>query len=368
MKQRIESIVLGKCKLCDDWVEHIKLASASRAAYRKDRDTYPNDGEFYFSADMQKVIMLPRLPGNKTALFTRRIIAFHETFAPLVADAKTRAKWKDEGKVLPPKKPIGIIWHEGIQGRDDEDIASTFIKVLEHPRYRDAKSIVEWADNCAGQMKNWSFYCALVAAVNKSFLDDITIKYFEKGHTFMSADAFHASVERNMRDLKKVMDFSDFKQCIEKTGESVEMRAEDFIDFRKRLVAKTTKNADSIKYPLLADVAVVQFRKGSTKMYWKKRHTQDEFNESEFMLKKYREEVLKKPAYPLKSGPRGVNAEKKRDIISKIGPCMPESRLKFWRELIESDLAKDLTLNYDKPPKSKKADNKKGRRKHRGGT
>lgn len=33
------------------------------------------------SVDLQKVIMLPRMPGVKTAVFTRRITAFHETFA-----------------------------------------------------------------------------------------------------------------------------------------------------------------------------------------------------------------------------------------------------------------------------------------------
>ena len=59
---------MGKCKLCDDWVEHIMLASESCAAYRKDRDTYQNDDEFYFTADMHKIIMLQRLPENKTAL------------------------------------------------------------------------------------------------------------------------------------------------------------------------------------------------------------------------------------------------------------------------------------------------------------
>ena len=126
------------------------------------------------------------------------------------------------------------------------------------------------------------------------------------------------------------------------------MKAYNFFDFPKKLAAKTEKNAAYITYPHLSDVAVVQFRKGSTKMFWKNRHTDTAFPESEFMPKKYREGILKGMAYPLKVGPRGVNAEKKRDILEKIGPCMPESRLKFWRELEESESAKDLTLNYDK--------------------
>ena len=65
-------------------------------------------------------------------------------------------------------------------------------------------------------------------------------------------------------------------------------------------------------------------------------------------MKKYRLEVMKKSPYPSKGDARGVNAEKKRDIIQKIGPVMLSSRLKFWRELPESESAKDLTLNYDK--------------------
>ena len=57
--------------------------------------------------------MLPRLPGMKKAIFTRRIILFHETFAPLGGTKNNQ------------NKPIGVIWHEGIAGRYDEDLAST---------------------------------------------------------------------------------------------------------------------------------------------------------------------------------------------------------------------------------------------------
>ena len=84
IRERLDSIVPGKCSECDNWVTHIHKAGKSRSVYRKDRETNPEDDVFHFSADMQKVIMRPRLPGNKTSMFTRRIILFHETFAPLV--------------------------------------------------------------------------------------------------------------------------------------------------------------------------------------------------------------------------------------------------------------------------------------------
>ena len=60
--------------------------------------------------------MLPRLPGIKTAIFTRQIILFNETFVP-VGHAD----------------PLGFLWHEGIRGRNDEDITSVFIKLLSSP-------------------------------------------------------------------------------------------------------------------------------------------------------------------------------------------------------------------------------------------
>ena len=38
------------------------------------------DGKLYFAGDLEKVIMLPRLPGLKKSIFTKRIILFNEHF------------------------------------------------------------------------------------------------------------------------------------------------------------------------------------------------------------------------------------------------------------------------------------------------
>ena len=60
----------------------------------------------------------------KKAIFTRRIILYtlYETFAPF------------GGTTNEQKKPIGAIWHEGIIGRCDEDLA------------RDCQHSVFWAE------------------------------------------------------------------------------------------------------------------------------------------------------------------------------------------------------------------------------
>ena len=80
----------------------------SREEYRWDVQRNNNDRAIYFSCDKEKVIMLPRSPGMKKVIFTKRIILFQETFAPLGGRKN---------------KTIGVTWHEGIAGRCDEDLA-----------------------------------------------------------------------------------------------------------------------------------------------------------------------------------------------------------------------------------------------------
>jgi len=68
-------------------------------------------------------------------------------------------------------------------------------------RERDMKHIIYWMDNCSGQNKNWCLFTTLVSVVNdpKLAVEDISLKYFEAGHTFMSADSVHHGVEKAMQ-------------------------------------------------------------------------------------------------------------------------------------------------------------------------
>ena len=88
----------------------------------------------------------------------------------------------------------------------------------------------------------------------------------------MSADSFHSVVESNMQSKRNLCDFQDFVNCISNNGKAVEMAPADFLDFKNKLsVGKDTK------YPHLKDISVVQFRKGSTEIFWKVNHNDDTF-------------------------------------------------------------------------------------------
>ena len=155
----------------------MKKANVSRAEYTNDSFLFkPDTGKTMQAVDMQKVIMLPRMPGIKRAVFTRRIVVFNMAFAPLGG--------KNGGI------PLGIIWHEALCGCNDEDITGLYVKFIKEFK-RDCHTITFWADNCSAQNKNWALYTVLCQLVNdpKTSCNTITIKYFEPGHTYMAADS-----------------------------------------------------------------------------------------------------------------------------------------------------------------------------------
>ena len=79
------------------------------------------------------------------------------------------------------------------------EIASSFHAAI--TKERSTSSFIYWVDNCTAQNKNWILFSCLIILVNslKTNVHDVTIKYFEPRHTFMSADSVHAGVEKEMR-------------------------------------------------------------------------------------------------------------------------------------------------------------------------
>ena len=52
------------------------------------------DDTLYLSSDMQKVILIPRLPGYKVCLFTKRMVVINQSFAPIAtADVQQKKPW-----------------------------------------------------------------------------------------------------------------------------------------------------------------------------------------------------------------------------------------------------------------------------------
>ncbi|KAK3778587.1 hypothetical protein RRG08_047871 [Elysia crispata] len=182
---------------------------------------------------MQKVIMLPSMPGVKSCVIVNRLVAYHETFTPL----------GDQHKKKHAKQVLSILWHEGISGRSAADDTSAFIKAISMMA-EDAKDIVIWCDNCSAQNINWNLFTSINRYINSNagvLPQTVTFKYLETGHTFLSADSFHGLVENNMRPRKNVYNFHDFVTVIQPCGgapKTVEMHYHDFVKWDKRIQSR----------------------------------------------------------------------------------------------------------------------------------
>ncbi|CAH0547305.1 unnamed protein product [Brassicogethes aeneus] len=185
--QNISFVKLGHEECCQKWNTHIQRANLSREAYQQDSKSDTEPGRLIVSADLQKVIMLPRLDMFKEVIFTPIIIAFNESFVPV-----------DSNK----EKLCAILWHEAISGRSKSDITCAFHRFLS--LNQDAQKIIFWLDNCSAQNKNWGLFCFFVHMINCNDIaaQQIDLKYFEPGHTFMSADSFDHQVEHSLKKRK----------------------------------------------------------------------------------------------------------------------------------------------------------------------
>lgn len=304
------------CPQCERWHKHQTEAAETRLHYRSDADKdWPGDTSVR-NVDLQKVIMLPRMPGVKSAVFTRRISTYHETFTSV-------------GKKQNKRKTISVVWHEGIAGRNAKEITSAYAAALE--KERDIRHVIYWVDNCSAQNKIWCLFSSMLTLVNS----ETTLKFFEPGHTFMSTDSFHHGVEQEMRHRPGgvVFDFDDFLSVVANSNsrkvEVVKLKNDNIRAWMDGHSAAKTK-----KMSRLAELKVVQLRRGSRSMFVKKSHGEEDFIELDFLQKKFN------PCIPSTLRPQdwGVEEAKKTEILKNLVPLMPPTRRFFWSSLVVRNL------------------------------
>ncbi|CAK1583886.1 unnamed protein product [Parnassius mnemosyne] len=75
------------CQECRDYERHREKYTSAREAYKKDVEKQNNanitSDTTYFAADLEKIIMLPRIEEFKIVMFFPRVIAFNESFVPI---------------------------------------------------------------------------------------------------------------------------------------------------------------------------------------------------------------------------------------------------------------------------------------------
>ena len=138
--------------------------------------------------------------------------------------------------------------------------------------------------------------------------------------------------------MDKVYDFTDFTECVDKYGKSVLMNVYDFMLWESGLSQGAVSKSSR---PLLKDVSVAEFRRGSLKMYFKRRHDADSFDECDFLKKKSKMKIIELPTKQTEK--RGIAPKKKETILKDLGPLISSSRRRaFFENLVTNVESVDL--------------------------
>ena len=313
----------GECDVCASHKVHIEEATQARGEYRRDAERVWADDELVLSADMMRVNMLPVLP-HKACLFTRRIVAYNETFSILQPSGRKRNSQQR-------KRGLAVLWHEGVAERKAGDVASCYLAMLK--ANRDVKEFTIYCDNCASQNKCWVVLSVLLQAVQSEDLavERITLKYLTTGHTAMSADADHQVINKNMKTKKEVEDFEDWANIIASTGLSVHCMSEgDFVEAENLFSESKSRLLQGINArPYLRDFKVVQVRKGSELLYTKSSYDQSDWRTYNLVKAKV---DLSRPL-KMRSKERGVNKEKIDELCRNLLGLISRHKRPFWLAL-----------------------------------
>ena len=141
-----------------------------------------------------------------------------------------------------------------------------------------------------------------------------------------------------MRQKKRVEDFQDFVDIVEKCGKSLVMRFSDFFQFLKGV---SQGNYASNK-PKLENVQIVQFSKRKKEMFWKCSYLDTDFKCARFLQRTYEKKIGANEFTQCKQN-RAVKPNKKENIVDVLCPHMKERSRNFWKNLDVNESSPDLT-------------------------
>lgn len=185
-----------------------------------------------------------------------------------------------------------ILWHEGLAGRDGNEIASATIKLLEQvvkthqEQNKPLEKITLWSDACVPQNRNSHMSCAIIEFLrrNDHTITTIEQKYQEPGHSCVQeVDAVHSTIDRYiekkeihsplamLRELLRVRSAKQYKV--------VQLRPASFKNYKA--VAKTS-NLDQLPF---TKVKHIVYKKQNDKLQYRNSYSDEIFKEVDILKK-----------------------------------------------------------------------------------
>lgn len=88
--------LVAECSTCVEFAKHHERYTKVRQFYAYHKTLPQDEKKIFFSADLEKIIMLPRMDTFKKVIFAQRLVVFNQTFAPV-------------GKITTQSKPVTVI-------------------------------------------------------------------------------------------------------------------------------------------------------------------------------------------------------------------------------------------------------------------
>lgn len=156
----------------------------------------------------------------------------------------------------------------------------------------------------------------------------------------MSADSFHASVERSLKKADKVYNFEDFVNCVKTARTSTpivhDMKHTDF--FVPSCVANINIINKQRPRPMIGSFQHISAVRGSYELEFSPEIKPTVPQKMAlFSIKQIQE--FQKPSFNFQktlkflSQPVGIEKEKKDMIVKQLGSLMPEDKGLFWKNL-----------------------------------
>lgn len=235
---------------------------------------------------------------------------------------------------------VACVWDEPTAGRSANEILSCFVRVIN--RFNDKDKIVLWLDNCSGQNKNWNLFMYLILLINSEDMQvqEVVLKYFESGHTFMAADSFHASVEARMRRGKPVVTMDDFETAVKNAKKRVDaMKIEpgDFLSTSINVSQYTLNNCKP--RPYIDDIRKVIIRKGTLMFQYSSEVGPDGKVRSCNLLSKKQQRIVNGGNFRLETHTkrqvkaRGIDSERKRTLLQTVLPVICNEDREYWNNV-----------------------------------
>lgn len=209
--------------------------------------------------------------------------------------------------------------------------------------FRNSKNIIIWLDNCTAQNKNWELFVTILLLVNSVNVNiqKVSLKYFEPGHTYMSADSFHAAVERSIKRCPegKVLDFNEYVNVVESSCSGATVLKMNGSDFYKLKLKIPQSRLNKMKpRPFLKDMVNVWFERGSYSFSYN--YVFEDENNIELLSKREISDFVNKgrDIFQMMESScieKGMHKDAKTHIVKHLCPLFPETNALFWKNLKE---------------------------------